>query len=178
MANRARTHNWLPVGVGRTCTLTASGRLSLATGTLSNLDPVRPRSRRRRTTVIVALLVVLALVVAGLTAARAVLFPRVDSADRVDAIVVVAGAQDDRYIYARHLAEEGAADHILVSQPSGSSGPYATALNSYCATTPITARDGGASTSNALPPTSIPPRARPRRRPASPENAGTGHYWW
>ena len=88
------------------------------------------------------MLVVLALVVAGLTAARAVLFPRVDSPDRVDAIVVVAGAQDDRYIYARHLAEEGAADHILVSQPADASGPYATALKSYCATTPITARDG------------------------------------
>ena len=63
--------------------------------------------------------------VTGLTAAGAVLFPRIDSPDRVDAIVVVAGAADDRYVYARRLAEEGLADRIMVSQPStgGSSTP-------------------------------------------------------
>ncbi|MDV8001458.1 ElyC/SanA/YdcF family protein [Rhodococcus sp. IEGM 1408] len=103
---------------------------------------MRPRSRRRRIALVATALVVLAIAVGGLTAARAVLFPRIDSPDRVDAIVVVAGAQDDRYIYARHLAEEGVADHILVSHPSGGPSPYATALKSYCATTPITARDG------------------------------------
>ena len=80
--------------------------------------------------------------VAGLTAARAVLFPRIDSPERVDAIVVVAGAQDDRYVYARHLADEGVADRILVSQPPSGTGPYAAALDSYCARTPVTARDG------------------------------------
>lgn len=90
----------------------------------------------------VILLALVAVLVAGLTAARAVLFPRVDSPERVDAIVVVAGSQDDRYVYARHLAEEGMADHILVSQPPGATGSYATALDSYCAATPITARDG------------------------------------
>lgn len=83
-----------------------------------------------------------AVLVAGLTAARAVLFPRVDSPGRVSAIVVVAGAQDDRYVYARHLAEEGVADHILVSQPSGGTGSYAAFLDSFCATTPVNARDG------------------------------------
>lgn len=90
----------------------------------------------------VILLALIAVLVAGLTAARAVLFPRVDSPERVDAIVVVAGAQDDRYVYARHLAEEGMADHILVSEPPTGSGRYATALDSYCAATPVTARDG------------------------------------
>lgn len=80
--------------------------------------------------------------VAGLTAARAVLFPRIDSPERVDAIVVVAGAQDHRYVYARHLADEGVADHILVSQPSNETGSYAAALDSYCVRTPVSARDG------------------------------------
>lgn len=103
---------------------------------------MRPRSRRRRATLIVLLLVVAAVTAAGLTAASAVLFPRVDSPDRVDAIVVVAGSNDDRYVYARSLAEEGVADRILVSRPPESTGPYATAIDSYCATTPITARDG------------------------------------
>lgn len=91
---------------------------------------------------IAILLALVAVLVLGLTAARAVLFPRTDSPERVDAIVVVAGAKDDRYVYARHLAETGVADHILVSQPPTGTGPYATALDSYCATTPITARDG------------------------------------
>lgn len=103
---------------------------------------MRPRSRRRRVAVIAILLALVAVLVLGLTTARAVLFPRTDSPERVDAIVVVAGAKDDRYIYARHLAETGVADRILVSQPTTSTGPYATALDSYCATTPITARDG------------------------------------
>lgn len=81
--------------------------------------------------------------VVGLTAARAVLFPRIDSPDRVDAIVVVAGAADDRYAYARHLAEKGVADKILVSQPStGGTDTYATAINEYCAENPVSARDG------------------------------------
>lgn len=81
--------------------------------------------------------------VTGLSAARAVLFPRVDSPDQVDAIVVVAGANDDRYDYARHLAEDGVADRILVSQPSpGSRDAYAVAIESYCAASPVTARDG------------------------------------
>lgn len=79
--------------------------------------------------------------VTGLTTASAVLFPRIDSPDGVDAIIVVAGAQDDRYTYARHLAEEGIADQILVSRPEGSSS-YATAIDAYCASTPVTARDG------------------------------------
>lgn len=79
---------------------------------------------------------------AGLTAASAVLHPRSDSPERVDAIVVVAGAKDDRYVYARHLAEQGVSDSILVSRPRTSTGPYATGLDSYCAATPVVARDG------------------------------------
>ena len=103
---------------------------------------MRPRSRRRRSNVVLAFVLVVGLAVTGLTAARAVLFPQVDSPDRVDAIVVVAGANDDRYVYARSLAEEGAADHILVSQPPSATGRYAAAIDSYCASTPVLARDG------------------------------------
>lgn len=69
------------------------------------------------------------------------LFPRVDSPARVDAIVVVAGAPDDRYVYARHLAETGVADRILVSQPGGS-GEYADMIAEYCDDSPVRARDG------------------------------------
>jgi len=81
--------------------------------------------------------------VSGLTAKRAILYPRVDSPDHVDAIVVVAGAADDRYVYARHLAETGVADRILVSQPSpGGADSYSAAINAYCANSPVVARDG------------------------------------
>ncbi|WP_307872483.1 ElyC/SanA/YdcF family protein [Dietzia sp. KRD202] len=103
---------------------------------------MRPRSRRCRSIVVLALVLAVGLVVTGLTAARAVLFPQVDSPVRVDAIVVVAGADDDRYVYARSLAEEGVADHILVSQPPSGTGRYAAAIDSYCASTPVIARDG------------------------------------
>lgn len=104
---------------------------------------MRPRSRRRRAAALAAILVVVTVAAVGLTAARAVLFPRIDSPDRVDAIVIVAGAADDRYIYARHLAEEGVADRILVSQPStGGTDTYATAIDEYCADNPVIARDG------------------------------------
>lgn len=103
---------------------------------------MRSRTLRRRIVISVAVLVVVGLVATALTAASAVLFPRVDSPDRVDAIVVVAGSNDDRYVYARALAEEGVADRILVSRPPESTGPYATAIDAYCARTPITARDG------------------------------------
>lgn len=103
---------------------------------------MRPRSRRRRSIVVLTVVVVVGLVVAGLTAARAVLFPQVDSPEHVDAIVVVAGSNDDRYVYARSLAEDGVADHILVSQPPSATGPYADSIDSYCASTPVLARDG------------------------------------
>lgn len=84
-----------------------------------------------------------AVIVVVLTAARAVLFPRVDSPGRVGAIVVVAGAADDRYVYARHLAEGGVADRILVSQPSpGGDDSYFTAIDAYCENSPVIARDG------------------------------------
>lgn len=91
---------------------------------------------------VLALTVVAVLVAAAFTAARAVLFPHVDSPEWVDAVVVVAGSHDDRYVYARSLAEEGVADHILVSQPPSGTGRYAAAIDSYCASTPVIARDG------------------------------------
>lgn len=104
---------------------------------------MRPRSRRFRVALIAATLAVGSVVVAGLTAGRAVLYPHVDSPGHVDAIVVVAGANDDRYVYARHLAEAGVADRILVSQPSpGGGSSYATAIDAYCKSSPVIARDG------------------------------------
>ncbi|MFI8592239.1 YdcF family protein [Dietzia maris] len=104
---------------------------------------MRPRSRRRLAAVLAAVLVVVTVAAVGLSTARAVLFPQADSPERVDAIVVVAGAADDRYVFARHLAEEGVADRILVSQPSpGGSSKYATAIDEYCAGSPVIARDG------------------------------------
>lgn len=72
----------------------------------------------------------------------AVLRPQVDSPSRVDAIVVVAGIEDDRYVYARHLAELGVADRVLVSKPPGETGSSAGDLESYCSASPVFARDG------------------------------------
>lgn len=84
-----------------------------------------------------------AVALVGLTSAQAVLVPQVDSPDRVDAIVIVAGANDDRYVYARHLAETGVSGRILVSQPSpGGRSDYASAIDAYCANSPVLARDG------------------------------------
>lgn len=57
--------------------------------------------------------------------------------------MVVAGANDERYVYARHLAESGVADRILVSQPSpGGGNSYPAAIDAYCANSPVVARDG------------------------------------
>lgn len=103
---------------------------------------MRPCSRRRRSITVLAFVLLSGLLATALTAAQAVLFPQVDSPARVDAIVVVAGANDDRYVYARHLAENGVTDHVLVSQPPSASGRYAAAISSYCASTPVLARGG------------------------------------
>lgn len=104
---------------------------------------MRPRSRRRRVAIIAIVLLLSTVIVTGLTAARAVLLPRIDSPDRVDAIVVVAGANDDRYMFARHLAESGITNQVLVSRPSSSgSSAYAAAIDAYCANSPVVARDG------------------------------------
>lgn len=117
--------------------------LSPTTGPHRRLSPVRLSFCRLRIALALVVLVFAALFVSGLTAAHVVLFPRVDSPERAGAVVVVAGADDDRYVYARHLAEEGVADHILVSQPSPEgNSPYATMIDSYCEARPVTARDG------------------------------------
>lgn len=101
------------------------------------------RRPRRRIALPAALLVSGLLVgLLGLTAGSAVLHPRIDSPERVDAIIVVAGAIDDRYVYASHLAEKGLSERILVSRPSNFTGAYASTIDSYCATTPLVARDG------------------------------------
>ena len=80
--------------------------------------------------------------VVSLTTAQSVLLPRTDSPKHVDAIIVVAGAQDGRYDYARHLAQEGVADRILVSRPARLSGSFATLVDSYCSSAPFVAHDG------------------------------------
>ncbi|MBB1022940.1 DUF218 domain-containing protein [Dietzia sp. DQ12-76] len=76
---------------------------------------------------------------AGLSASSAVLHPRVDSPGRVDAIVVVAGANDDRYFYARHLAATKVSDHILASRPPGANAQYVHYLDPDCASARILA---------------------------------------
>ncbi|MBB1036658.1 DUF218 domain-containing protein [Dietzia natronolimnaea] len=111
-------------------------------GQLRSLVIVRRRFHPERTGIVATTVFALVATVAGLSAGSAVLHPRVDSPDRVDAIVVVAGANDDRYIYARHLAERGVADRVLVSRPSSSTGTYADVIDAYCASSPVRARDG------------------------------------
>lgn len=107
------------------------------------MKQVRLQSPHHRLALVSALLVLAIIIVFGLTAGRAVLFPQVELPGRVDAIVVVAGSNDDRYVYARHLAETGAADRILVSQPSpGGDDSYSTAIDAYCENSPVIARDG------------------------------------
>lgn len=106
---------------------------------------MRSRSRRWQSILLTSTALGVVVSLTGLAAARAVLFPKVDAPAQVDAIVVVAGANDDRYVYGWHLAEHGATDQILVSLPPGdvaSSPLHGKMLNSFCAATPIHARDG------------------------------------
>ncbi|GAA1699043.1 YdcF family protein [Dietzia cercidiphylli] len=60
----------------------------------------------------------------------------------MDAIVVVAGTNDDRYAYARRLANEGVSDRILVSKPPSADGSYGSVLASYCASSPLYTSEG------------------------------------
>lgn len=88
-------------------------------------------SRRRR--VAVALLLVMMLIGASATTAVfAVLSPTVDTPTRVDGIVVVSGAADDRYAHASALITEGTADQLLVSRPSGASPRVRTTVAAAC----------------------------------------------
>ncbi|WP_227022336.1 ElyC/SanA/YdcF family protein [Dietzia maris] len=104
---------------------------------------MRSSSHHRQFAALAALLIVAIVGGLGLTAARAVLFPRVDAPNRVNAIVIVAGAADDRYVYARHLAEEGMTDRILVSMPSPeANSSYSSAIDAYCEDSPVVSRDG------------------------------------
>lgn len=45
--------------------------------------------------------------------------PRADGPARADAVVMLAGADDGRHLYARDLVEAGHADTLLVSNPGG-----------------------------------------------------------
>ena len=47
--------------------------------------------------------------------------PRGDDPVRADAVVMLAGADDGRHLYARDLVEAGCADTLLVSNPGGNS---------------------------------------------------------
>jgi uncharacterized SAM-binding protein YcdF (DUF218 family) len=47
--------------------------------------------------------------------------PRADAPVRADAVVMLAGADDGRHLYARDLVEAGYADTLLVSNPGGNS---------------------------------------------------------
>ena len=63
-------------------------------------------------------------------------------AAHVDGIVVVAGVDDDRYTYARSLAEQGVADVVLISRPADLVGEYGALVDAQCAASPVHARDG------------------------------------
>lgn len=105
----------------------------------------RPRTRRRIAVVLLCALLALVLVAGLAVTSKAVLDPTIDSPARVDGIVVVAGADDDRYTYARHLAEEGVADSVIVSAPTSGTAtrpPYSWTIGAQCATGTLQARDG------------------------------------
>lgn len=88
------------------------------------------RSRRRtlrRVTVGVGAAVVVAAL--ALTAWGAFLLqPHGDEPVRADAVVMLAGADDGRHLYARDLVEAGYADTLLVSNPGGNSETVARRL--------------------------------------------------
>ena len=107
-----------------------------------------------------------------LSAASGALFPRTDLPGRVDAIVVVAGLNDDRYIYTQHLAEEGVAYRILVSQPQSSSGRYATALDFYCASIPVLGQDWRRVETECFAPDVYTTERKTRSTPRSPTAGG------
>ena len=66
---------------------------------------------------------------AALTAWGAFLLqPRADELAPADAVVMLAGADDGRHLYARDLVEAGYADTLLVSNPGGNSEPVARRL--------------------------------------------------
>ncbi|WP_407334830.1 YdcF family protein [Dietzia kunjamensis] len=54
--------------------------------------------------------------------------PRADGPVRADAVVMLAGADDGRHLYARDLVEAGYADTLLVSNPGGNSETVARRL--------------------------------------------------
>lgn len=119
-------------------------RLERSVGTM------RPRTRRVRTALLAVSLVLCGAVIVGLMSTRAVLFPRTDAPDHVDALVVVSGANDDRYRYARRLAEGGFARHILVSQPPSST--YRDTIDEFCSDSSIAANGGRRISVSCFPP--------------------------
>ncbi|KAA0919000.1 YdcF family protein [Dietzia sp. ANT_WB102] len=54
--------------------------------------------------------------------------PRADEPVRADAVVMLAGADDGRHLYARDLVEAGYAETLLVSNPGGNSETVARRL--------------------------------------------------
>lgn len=79
---------------------------------------MNPRLRR-------AVLAAAATTVLGAVALTAwgafLLYPRADEPVGADAVVMLAGADDGRHLYARDLVEAGYADTLLVSNPGGNS---------------------------------------------------------
>lgn len=77
---------------------------------------VRPRTRRRRVFGISVVLVVVALI-------GAIAWPFTRSAGHVDAVVMLAGADDGRHAHSLELIEQGTADVLLVSNSGGRHEP-------------------------------------------------------
>lgn len=87
-------------------------------------------NRTRRGVLAVGIVAAAATVgVLALTAWGAFLLqPRADDPVRADAVVMLAGADDGRHLYARDLVEAGYADTLLVSNPGGNSEKVARRL--------------------------------------------------
>jgi uncharacterized SAM-binding protein YcdF (DUF218 family) len=82
----------------------------------------RPRRGPRLRRAAVAATAVATVAALALSAWGAFLLqPRADEPVRADAVVMLAGADDGRHLYARDLVDAGYADELLVSNPGGNS---------------------------------------------------------
>lgn len=91
-----------------------------------------PSLTRYRAIVAAIVIAAVATLVAGVLVYLAIFRPKVDKPAQVDAIVVMAGADDYRYQHAKNLAVAGVSDHLIVIVPPRAGEPYASRLADYC----------------------------------------------
>ena len=87
---------------------------------------IRVRAGTRRLAISVCLLLIGA-VIAGLPV---YVWPQTDQLRHGDAIFILGGPYYDRYTFGFHLATQGWAPNVVVSNPNGADDPW---LNSFCA---------------------------------------------